>query len=148
MALQSSLDHINVASIHLQFNFGFLINHAVGDVALITLYIYQYCTNFSVLGFIWTLFIRALRCILDHVNVASIHLAIQFRVFDQSCRSRWSIITLYIYQLWTILSVLGFIWKLQFKTLGNSFDHVNVANIHLAIQFRVFDQLCKRKGYN
>jgi hypothetical protein len=73
----------------LHFNFGFLINHAGADVALITLYIYQ---------------------------------------------------------LWTILSVLRFIWKLQFKTLGNNFDHVNVANIHLAIQFRVFDQSCRRKG--
>jgi len=72
----------------LQFNFGFLINHAVEDVALITLYIYQYCTNFSVLGFIWKLWIRALRKTLHHVNVPSIQLAMQFRVFGKSCRRR------------------------------------------------------------
>jgi hypothetical protein len=36
----------------LQFNFGFLINDAAGDVALITLYIYQFCTIPSVPGFV------------------------------------------------------------------------------------------------
>jgi hypothetical protein len=39
----------------LQFNGGFLINNAGGDVALITLYIYQFCTISGVLGFVWNL---------------------------------------------------------------------------------------------
>ena len=61
----------------LQFNCEFLINQAREGIALIALYIYQFCTILSVLGFVSKVYIRVPRSTFDHVDVASIPLAIQ-----------------------------------------------------------------------
>ena len=70
----------------LQFNFEFLVNDAGGEVELITSCIYHFWLILSVLGCVWKLWIIPLRTMFHLVFVSIIHLAIQFRVFDQWCR--------------------------------------------------------------
>jgi len=72
----------------LQFNVGFWGNHAAGEIELISVWTYQFLPILNVLGLIWKLWIIAFRGIFYHVNVASIQLAIQFRVFGQACSRR------------------------------------------------------------
>jgi len=72
----------------LQFNFVFLGNHAKGELELISLCIYQFLPLPSALGLVWRIWIIASKLTLDHINVASIQLAIQFWVFGKSCKWR------------------------------------------------------------
>jgi len=72
----------------LPFNFGFLMNGAGGGVELITLYIYLFWLVLDVLRCVGKLSVIAFRRMFDNVNVSSTHLEIQFRVFDEWCRSR------------------------------------------------------------
>ena len=71
-----------------QFNVGFLSNHAAGEAELISSYIYQLLAILSVLGLILKLQVIPFKRTPDHVNVASIQLAIQCRVWGQSCSRR------------------------------------------------------------
>ena len=65
-----------------QFNSEFLINDT-GEVQLITSFLRFYWAILSVLKIIIKLLIIALRSNLEIVNVASIHCAIQLRVFEK-----------------------------------------------------------------
>ena len=65
-----------------QFNSEFLINDT-GEVQLITSFLHFYWAILSIFGFIKKLLITALRTNLEIVNVASIHCAIQLRVFEK-----------------------------------------------------------------
>ena len=66
-----------------QFKSEFLINDAGGEVQLITSYLHLFWVILNVICCVVKLYIRAFRGNLLHANVASIHCAIQFRVFDQ-----------------------------------------------------------------
>jgi len=55
-------------------------------VKLITWFIHSFLLVFHDPWYIWKLFIIAFKSIFYIVNVFSIHLAIQFQVFDQWCR--------------------------------------------------------------
>jgi len=54
------------------------------------------------------------------------------------------LITSYICLFWLVFSVLGCVRKLVIIAFKGMFDIVNVSNTHLAIQFRVFDEWCRR----
>jgi len=130
----------------LQCNFGFLGNHAGGGVEVISLYIYQFLPILSILGLIQKLWIIPFRCNFYHLNVASIHLAIHFRVFEQSCRRRVELISLCIYLFLPLPSALGLVWKIWIIAFKWTLDHVNAASIQLAMQFQVFGKSCRRRG--
>ena len=50
------------------------------------------------------------------------------------------LITSYFHLLWVVLGVLCCVEKLYIRAFRGNLLHVNVASIHCAIQFRVFDQ--------
>jgi len=54
--------------------------------------------------------------------------------------------TLYIYLFWLVLDVLGCVGKLLIIAFRRMFDNANVSSTHPAIQFRVFDEWCRRRG--
>ena len=66
-----------------KFNSEFLRNHAGGEVHLIILFLHQFFTIIYVLGCVGKLRIIAFRRMFKLINVASIRLTIQFRVFEQ-----------------------------------------------------------------
>ena len=72
----------------MQFNVVFLSNHAAGEAELISSYIYQLLAILRVLGLILKLQGIPFKRTSDHVNVASIQLAIQCWVLGQSCSRR------------------------------------------------------------
>jgi hypothetical protein len=55
------------------------------------------------------------------------------------------LITLYIYQFWLVLDVLRCVGKLSIIAFRGIFDSFNVSSTHPAIQFRVFDEWCRRR---
>jgi hypothetical protein len=79
----------------LQFNFGFLISDAGGEVGLITSYICLFWLVFGVLRHARKLLIIASRGIFHIVNLSNTHPAIQFRVFDRWCRRRLKVSSLH-----------------------------------------------------
>ena len=125
------------------FNFEFLSNDAGGVVHLITWFLHQFFTIVYVLGCVKKLEITAFRAMFNHVNVASIRLTIQFRAFEKWWR-RCGASNQFISP--PILRVLGCVRKLEITPFRRMSHLVNVASIRLTIQFRVFEQWCRRCG--
>ena len=73
--------------------------------------------------------------------------SVQFNVglLSNHAAGEAELISLYIYQLLAILSVLGLILKLQVIAFKRTPDHVNVTSIQLAIQYWVLGQLYSRR---
>jgi len=102
----------------------------------------------SVLGCVRKLEITPLRGMFHLVNVASIHLTIQLRVFEKNDGGGdLHVIILFLYQFLAILSVLGCVRKLEITPLRRMFHLVNVASIHLTIQLRVFGDMMEEEIY-
>jgi len=120
---------------------GFWRHDGGGDLHVIILFLHQFLATLSALGCVGKLGITPLRRMFHLVNVASIHLTIQLRVFEKNDGGGdLHVIILFLHQLVAILSVLGCVRRLGITPLRRMFHPVNVASIHLTIQLRVFEK--------
>ena len=126
-----------------QFNSEFLINDT-GEVQLITSFLRFYWAILSIIGFIKKLLITALRINLEIMWPVFV---VQFNCeFLRNDGGDVQLIFLFLNWFWAVLCVLWCVGKLRIAPFRTVLYLVNVASIRLTIQFRVFEQWCRRCG--